>query len=325
MATRATHAWRPWRLREKHPVFHAPGNEFPEPPPERCVECCEYMKWRCRHRTISLTRPVIMGILNVTPDSFSDGARYSNLAAAVARAEQMAGEGAVIIDVGGESTRPGASGVDAEVEIARVVPVIERIAATLDVAVSVDTSKPEVMAAAVAAGACIVNDVYALRAPGARQWAAEAGVGVCLMHMRGEPRTMQENPYYDDVVGEVAAFLMRERDACLAAGVARDAIVLDPGIGFGKGQEHNLALLKALPRFAELSAPLLVGVSRKSFIGRILRRDVDERLYGGLGLAALAVSMGARIVRTHDVAPTLDAVRMVSAVLQGIELQGTES
>jgi dihydropteroate synthase len=215
--------------------------------------------------------------------------------------------------------------VDAEVEIARVVPVIERIAATLDVAVSVDTSKPEVMAAAVAAGACIVNDVYALRAPGARQWAAEAGVGVCLMHMRGEPRTMQENPYYDDVVGEVAAFLMRERDACLAAGVARDAIVLDPGIGFGKGQEHNLALLKALPRFAQLSAPLLVGVSRKSFIGRILRRDIDERLYGGLGLAALAVSMGARIVRTHDVAPTLDAVRMVSAVLQGIELQGTES
>jgi dihydropteroate synthase len=277
------------------------------------------MKWRCRHRTISLTRPVIMGILNVTPDSFSDGARYSNLAAALARAEQMAGEGAAIIDVGGESTRPGASGVDAAVEIARVVPVIERIAATLDVAVSVDTSKPEVMAAAVAAGACIVNDVYALRAPGARQWAAEAGVGVCLMHMQGKPRTMQENPNYDDVVGEVAAFLVRERDACLAVGVAPDAIVLDPGIGFGKGQEHNLALLRALPRFAELSAPLLVGVSRKSFIGRILRRDIDERLYGGLGLAALAVSMGARIVRTHDVAPTLDAVRMVSAVLQGTE------
>jgi dihydropteroate synthase len=277
------------------------------------------MKWRCRHRTISLTRPVIMGILNVTPDSFSDGARYSNLAAALARAEQMAGEGAAIIDVGGESTRPGASGVDAAVEIARVVPVIERIAATLDVAVSVDTSKPEVMAAAVAAGACIVNDVYALRAPGARQWAAEAGVGVCLMHMQGKPRTMQENPNYDDVVGEVAAFLVRERDACLAVGVAPDAIVLDPGIGFGKEQDHNLALLRALPRFAQLSAPLLVGVSRKSFIGRILRRDIDERLYGGLGLAALAVSMGARIVRTHDVAPTLDAVRMVSAVLQGTE------
>jgi dihydropteroate synthase len=145
------------------------------------------------------------------------------------------------------------------------------------------------------------------------------------MHMQGEPRTMQEHPYYVDVVGEVAAFLVRERDACVAAGVARDAIVLDPGIGFGKGQEHNLALLKALPRFTELAAPLLVGVSRKSFIGRILRRDVDERLYGGLGLAALAVSMGARIVRTHDVAPTLDAVRMVTAVLQGIESQGTKN
>jgi|ERR1700691_2487249 dihydropteroate synthase len=275
------------------------------------------MQWRCRNRTISLARPVVMGILNVTPDSFSDGDRYLSPSAATARAEQMAGEGAGIIDVGGESTRPGSASVDAATQIARVVPVIERIAATLDVAVSVDTSNPEVMAAAVAAGACIVNDVRALRGPGAREWAAGAGVGVCLMHMQGEPRSMQENPRYEDVVSEVTAFLLRERDACLAAGVSSDAIVFDPGIGFGKGPDHNLALLRNLTRFAALPAPLLVGVSRKSFIGGILGRAVDERLYGGLGLAALAVSMGARILRTHDVGPTLDAVRMVSAVLQG--------
>lgn len=260
-----------------------------------------------------------MGILNVTPDSFSDGARYATVDAAVARAAQMAREGAAIIDVGGESTRPGAAAVEEASETARVVPVIERIASMLDVAISVDTSKPGVMAAAVGAGACIVNDVYALRAPGAREWAAQAAVGVCLVHMQGEPRTMQENPIYGDVVAEVAAFLVRERDACLAAGIASDAIAVDPGIGFGKGPQHNLTLFRNLSRFAGLAAPLLVGVSRKSLIGRILGRGVDERLYGGLGLAALAVSMGARIVRTHDVAPTLDAIRMVSAVMQGTE------
>jgi dihydropteroate synthase len=275
------------------------------------------MKWRCLHRTIDLTRPVVMGILNVTPDSFSDGDRYSRPDAAVDRAAAMVAEGAGIIDVGGESTRPGATAVDERVEIERVVPVIERIARTVDVAISIDTSKPPVMAAATAAGACIVNDVYALRAPGAREWAATAGVGVCLMHMQGEPRTMQHSPQYQDVVGEVCEFLIRERAACMAAGVAHEAIVLDPGVGFGKGLEHNMALLKALPRLAALGSPLLVGLSRKSFIGRILGRPTDERLYGGLGLAALAVSMGARIVRTHDVAPTRDAIDMVSAVLQG--------
>ncbi len=264
-----------------------------------------------------MSQPVVMGILNVTPDSFSDGARYSTADAALGHAAQMVREGAAIIDVGGESTRPGAAAVDEQSEIARIVPVIERIASTLDVAVSVDTSKPGVMAAAVAAGACIVNDVYALRAAGAREWAAGAAVGVCLVHMQGEPRTMQENPQYSDVVAEVAAFLARERDACIAAGIARDAIALDPGIGFGKGPEHNLTLLRNLSRFAGLGAPLTVGVSRKSLIGRILGRPVDGRLYGGLGLAALAVGMGARIVRTHDVAPTIDAIRMVGAVMQG--------
>ncbi len=277
------------------------------------------MQWRCRHRTIDLGRPVVMGILNVTPDSFSDGSRYSTVDAALERAARIADEGAAIIDVGGESTRPGAQAVDEEVEIARIVPVIEGIAAASNIAISIDTSKPRVMAAAVAAGACIVNDVYALRAPGARSWAAVSEVGVCLMHMQGEPRSMQDNPHYADVVTEVCEFLVSQRQVCLQAGIARDAIVLDPGLGFGKGLAHNLSLLKDLPRIADLGAPVLVGVSRKSFIGRILGRAVDERLYGGLGLAALAVLKGARIVRTHDVSATRDAIGMVSAVLQGID------
>jgi dihydropteroate synthase len=275
------------------------------------------MQWRCLNRVIDLAQPVVMGILNVTPDSFSDGGRFSSLPAAYERAAVMMAEGAGILDVGGESTRPGALAVEAAVEIERVVPVIERIARNLDIAISVDTSKPAVMAAATAAGACIVNDVHALRTAGARQWAAQARVGVCLMHMQGEPRTMQHGPSYGDVVAEVCEFLRDQRTACLAAGIADDAIVLDPGVGFGKGFEHNMALLKALPQIAALGAPLLVGVSRKSFIGRLLGRESHERLAGGLGLAALAVSMGARIIRTHDVKPTCDAVRMVSAVLQG--------
>ena len=258
-----------------------------------------------------------MGISNVTPDSFSDANRYATLDAALERAARIAEEGAAIIDVGGESTRPGASSVDSAVERERVVPVIERIAASLDVAISIDSSKLEVMKAAVAAGACIVNDIKALGAPGAREWAASAKVGVCLMHMRGEPRTMQDAPDYQDVVSEVGAFLSRERAACLAAGMASEAVALDPGLGFGKGHAHNLALLKNLGHLTALGSPLLVGVSRKSLIGRVLGRALPERLYGGLGLAALAVSMGARIIRTHDVAPTLDAIRMVSAVLEG--------
>jgi len=277
------------------------------------------MHWRCRHRSIDLTRPIVMGILNVTPDSFSDGNRYVGVEAALERAARMVEEGAAIIDVGGESTRPGAAAVGEAVEIARIVPVIEGIAAAADIAISIDTSKPKVMEAAVAAGACIVNDVYALRAPGAREFAAASEVGVCLMHMQGEPRTMQDNPQYDDVVAEVCEFLARERDACVRMGIARDAIALDPGLGFGKGLQHNLALLRSLSRVAALDSPLLVGVSRKSFIGRILGRPVNERLYGGLGLAVLAVTEGARVIRTHDVAATRDALGMVSAVLQGMD------
>jgi len=258
-----------------------------------------------------------MGILNVTPDSFSDGGRYQGVEAAVARAAQMVAEGAAIIDVGGESTRPGSLGVDAATERERVVPVIEGIAASLDVAISIDTSKVEVMQAAAQAGACIVNDVAALRAPGAREWAADAGVGVCLMHMQGEPRSMQVDPRYHDVVSEVNGFLLNERARCIAAGIAPESIALDPGLGFGKRYEHSLALLKHLDHLTALGAPLLVGVSRKSFIGEVLGRGVEERLYGGLGLAAWAVSRGAHVLRTHDVAPTRDAIRMVSAVLEG--------
>jgi dihydropteroate synthase len=277
------------------------------------------MLWHCRHRTIDLTRPVVMGILNVTPDSFSDGGRYAGTEAALARAGQIVAEGAAIIDVGGQSTRPGALAVEESVEIARVLPVIEGIAATYDIAISIDTSKPAVMAAAIAAGACIINDVYALRAPGARAAAARAQAGVCLMHMQGEPRTMQESPHYNDVVAEVSEFLLRERQACVDAGVAGQSIAFDPGFGFGKSLEHNLTLLRELPRFAALNAPLLVGVSRKSVIGKVLGKTVNDLLYGGLGLAALTVAGGARIIRTHDVAPTRDAIRMVSVVLQGLE------
>ena len=275
------------------------------------------MQWRCLNRTIDLTRPVVMGILNVTPDSFSDGARHASTEAALARAGQMIAEGAAIIDVGGESTRPGADAVAMEVELARVLPVIEGIAASSDVAISIDSSKPEVMAAAVAAGACIINDVYALRAPGAREVAARSRAGVVLMHMQGEPRTMQDSPRYGDVVAEVLQFLQQQRDACVAAGIAVESIAVDPGFGFGKQLLHNLALLRELPRFAALEAPLLVGVSRKNVIGKILGKGVNDRLYGGLGLAALAVIHGARIIRTHDVEATRDAIGTVTAVLQG--------
>ena len=277
------------------------------------------MQWRCLNRTIDLTRPVVMGILNVTPDSFSDGARYASTDAALARAVRMIEEGAAIIDVGGESTRPGADAVEESVELSRVIPVIEGIAAVSQVAISIDTSKPAVMQAAVAAGACIINDVYALRAPGAREIAAQARAGVVLMHMQGEPRTMQHSPQYTDVVAEVLQFLQQQRAACMAAGIGADAIAVDPGFGFGKGLPHNLALLKELRRFGALHAPLVVGVSRKSVIGKILGRGVDDRLYGGLGLAALAVANGARIIRTHDVQATRDAIGMVSAVLQGFD------
>jgi len=268
----------------------------------------------CAGKSLDLSVPRVMGILNVTPDSFSDGGRFVAPAMAVARAQQMVAEGAAIIDVGGESTRPGAAAVDAREEMARVVPVIEALAAELPVPISVDTSKPEVMRAAVAAGAGLINDVYALRLPGALAAAAELGVPVCLMHMQGEPRTMQQAPHYADVVAEVRDFLAQRVADCIAAGIARERILLDPGFGFGKTLAHNLSLLKHLPVLHGLGQPLLVGMSRKSMIGAVLDAPLEERLYGSLAVAAIGAWLGAAVVRVHDVKASADALKMVAAV-----------
>jgi dihydropteroate synthase len=270
---------------------------------------------RCGARTLDLSQPVVMGILNVTPDSFSDGGRFLDAAAAVEHARRMIDAGAGMIDVGGESTRPGAADVREEEELRRVVPVIEALAAHVDVPISVDTSKAAVMSAAVAAGATLINDVRALRDAGALEAAARTGAAVCLMHMQGQPRTMQLEPHYDDVVGEVKAFLLERATACEAAGIGRDRLVLDPGIGFGKRLEHNLALLAHLPDLAQLGLPLLVGVSRKSMFQKLLGRPVEQRLAGGLAVATAAVLAGAAILRVHDVAETVDAVRVAQALL----------
>jgi dihydropteroate synthase len=272
------------------------------------------------HRSIvDLAEPKVMAVLNVTPDSFSDGGRYAGLDAAVARAERMIEEGAAIVDVGGESTRPGASPVSAEEEIRRVVPVIERLVARMAVPVSVDTSKPEVMRAAVDAGAQMINDVRALRAPGALATAAASGSAVCLMHMRGEPASMQSAPAYDDVIADVRTFLAERVAACLSAGIPRQRICIDPGIGFGKLPEHNLALLAGLAGIGEPSLPIVVGVSRKSLVGIITGRPPADRLAGSVAFAALAVALGARIVRAHDVAATVDAVKVAAALLPALQ------
>jgi dihydropteroate synthase len=254
-----------------------------------------------------------MGIVNVTPDSFSDGGKYADRAAAVARGLAMAEEGAAIIDVGGESTRPGAAAVHVQEELDRVIPVIERLAARVAVPISIDTSKPQVMAAAIAAGASMVNDVRALRDPGAVEAVAASGAAVCLMHMQGEPRTMQAAPAYVDAVAEVRRFLGDRIAACTAAGIDRARICVDPGIGFGKLPAHNLALLAALDRLADDDVPVLVGVSRKSLVGIVTGRPAGERLAGSLAFAALAVARGAAIVRAHDVAETVDAVKVAGA------------
>ena len=255
-----------------------------------------------------------MGVLNVTPDSFSDGGDFFSVGAAVERALAMQAEGAAIIDIGGESTRPGAAPVSAEDEIRRVVPVIEALQARLTVPISIDTQKPEVMRAAVAAGAGFINDVNALRAPGALEAAVGCEVPVCLMHMQGEPRTMQADPHYDDVVGEVSGFLQQRAAACEQAGIAREHILLDPGFGFGKTLQHNLQLLARLETISALGFPLLVGLSRKSMIGKLLGLDVGERLAASIALAVLAVERGAALVRAHDVAPTWQALQMQVAL-----------
>ena len=269
----------------------------------------------CNGKNLDLRTAQIMGILNVTPDSFSDGGRFAGRDAALRRAERMVAEGAAIIDVGGESTRPGAEAVGVEEELERVIPVIEAIAAELPVPVSVDTSKAEVMRAAVAAGAGMINDVAALRGEGALAAAAGCNVPVCLMHMQGEPRTMQKSPHYDDVVNDVHAFLAERKAACVAAGIAAERVLVDPGFGFGKTLEHNLRLMKAVERFNDLG-PVLVGVSRKSMIGAILDdAPVEQRLNGSVALAAFAASKGARILRVHDVKESAEAVRVINAVI----------
>jgi len=272
------------------------------------------MKLACRDILLDLSEPRVMGVLNVTPDSFSDGGRYPDVAAAVARGVAMAGEGAGFIDVGGESTRPGAAAVGVREELARVIPVIERLATAVTVPISVDTSKPEVMREAIGAGASLVNDVRALRDPGALAAVAGTGAAVCLMHMRGEPRTMQADPAYDDVVGEVRRFLAARVAACVAAGIGLERICVDPGIGFGKRTEHNLALLAAIDRLTDPALPVLIGVSRKSLVGIITGRPAEERLAGSVAFAALAVMGGAAIIRAHDVAETVDAVKVASAL-----------
>ncbi len=256
----------------------------------------------------------IMGILNVTPDSFSDGGRFHHLDAALSGARMMAGDGADIVDVGGESTRPGAQPVGLADELERVVPVIEAIASELSVSISIDTSKPGVMEAAVAAGATMINDVLALRSDGAIETARDLQVPVCLMHMQGLPRSMQNNPCYDDVVSEVREFLLGRIDACVSAGMDEDKIIIDPGFGFGKTLQHNLALLARLDVLVDTGVPVLVGLSRKSMIAAMLGRSMDRRVAASAALAMIAVQKGAAMVRVHDVAETADALNVAACV-----------
>ncbi|MGW8367299.1 MAG: dihydropteroate synthase [Gammaproteobacteria bacterium] len=281
------------------------------------------MELDCGGKRIDLSHPVVMGILNVTPDSFSDGGAYADISVAVERALQMVEEGAHLIDVGGESTRPGASPVDAETEIARVVPVIEAVRAECPVTISIDTSKPEVMRAAVGAGAGFINDVRALREPGALEAAVALGVPVCLMHMLGQPRTMQLAPAYQDVVTEVIEFLRKQAEVAENAGLSRANLVFDPGFGFGKTLRHNLQILNSLERFTELGSPVLVGISRKSMIGAIVDQPVEARTSGSIAAAVICALKGASIIRAHDVGPTVEALRVVQAVAEQSDIEDT--
>jgi dihydropteroate synthase len=276
------------------------------------------MQLRCGSTLLDLTLPKVMGVLNVTPDSFSDGGRYVSHGRALAHAEAMIEAGAAIIDVGGESTRPGAAPVSVEEQLRRVIPVVEQLGRSGRVVVSVDTSTPQVIRAAAAAGATLINDVRGLQRPGALEAAASTDCAVCVMHMQGEPGTMQTRPEYVDVVPEVKAFLQSRVAACEAAGIARDRIVIDPGFGFGKTVAHNLALVRQLPELVALGLPVLLGMSRKSTIGVITGRPEGERLAGSLALAVAAVLRGAHIIRAHDVAQTVDALKVAHAVRAGV-------
>ncbi|MFK7887601.1 MAG: dihydropteroate synthase [Gammaproteobacteria bacterium] len=266
-------------------------------------------------------RPLVMGILNVTPDSFSDGGQHHDTAAAVAGAHALIAAGADIIDIGGESTRPDAEPVDAQEEHKRTIPVIEALRESGDVPISIDTSKPEIMRAAVAAGADMINDVNALQAPGALEVAASLDADVCLMHRQGTATTMQHNPTYDDVVADVLRELNARVAACVDAGIARERLLLDPGFGFGKTTTHNLQLLRGLGEFVATSLPVLVGLSRKSLLQALTERPVDQRLAGSVTLATLAALQGARVIRVHDVAATVDAMKVVAAVMNNHQSQ----
>ncbi|GGP41460.1 dihydropteroate synthase [Shewanella algicola] len=268
------------------------------------------------NKTLDLSAPVVMGIVNVTPDSFSDGGAYTGFEQACRHVDHMVEQGALVIDVGGESTRPGAAEVSVAEELARVLPIIEYTAKKHDVWISIDTSKPEVMEAAVNAGANLINDVRALQAPGALAMAASLDVPICLMHMQGEPQTMQDAPVYDDVVDEVAAFFELRIAYCEAAGIERERLILDPGFGFGKTLAHNYRLLAMLPALHEFHLPVLVGLSRKSMIGHLLGRDTDQRLAGSLACALIAAQQGAQIIRVHDVAETVDVLKVMSATME---------
>jgi len=275
---------------------------------------------KCGTRSLDLSSPIVMGILNTTPDSFSDGGSYYddnqlNLDLVLARAENMVDNGALVLDVGGESTRPGATPVSLAQELDRVVPVVEAISRELDVVVSVDTSSAEVISAAAAAGAGMLNDVRALQRPGALEACAKTNLPVCLMHMQGKPSSMQDEPNYVGVVEEVGEFLLRRASECHEAGIDSGRIILDPGFGFGKTVEHNLELVRHLEAFVATGMPVLAGFSRKSMIGNVLGRDVGNRLAGSLALALMAVQAGARILRVHDVAETVDVLKMHEAVL----------
>jgi dihydropteroate synthase len=268
---------------------------------------------RCGRFRLSMARPLVMGVVNVTPDSFYDGGRHASTAAAIAHARRLADEGADLLDIGGESSRPGSDAVSLDDELARVLPVLDGLH-DLALPIAVDTTKPAVMRAAIAAGAAMINDITALAASGAIDAVAASDAAVCLMHMRGEPKTMQADPAYADVVAEVREFLAARAGACVAAGIARDRIAVDPGFGFGKTVEHNLALLRELGAIAALGFPVLAGWSRKSSLGRITGRGPEERLAASLAAALIAAQHGARIVRVHDVAATRDVLAVLAAV-----------
>ncbi|PQQ42600.1 dihydropteroate synthase [Photorhabdus luminescens] len=277
------------------------------------------MKLRARDNVLNLSRPQIMGILNVTPDSFSDGGVHNTLDMALRHAEKMINEGAAIIDIGGESTRPGADEVSEQEEVERVVPVVEALAQRFNIWISVDTSKALVMSESAKAGTHLINDIRALQEPGALESAAKSGLPVCLMHMKGQPRTMQDAPHYENLLSEVKQFFTEQIERCVMAGIAKDKLVLDPGFGFGKNLTHNYQLLAHLNQFHQFGLPVLAGMSRKSMIGQLLHVPPQERVVGSVACAVIAAMQGAQIIRVHDVKETVQAMQIVEATLSAKE------